>query len=474
MKTLFGNTAKLLGGNTFAQVVGILSIPVITRIYGAEAFGYFAILLAASTTIAPLFSLSLHMSTIVLKCKLQQIEATCLSLYSAILFFMLFIFIFMIFEEYLVSLFALKLESKLIYFVPILAFLQSVYITITYLNIRNKLFGTIGLGKITESISDRSAAVTAGYLFEASEILLVISKIFGIVLSIFILKRSFSDIRVCQPRQILKLRYRGYILFNTPSMFVISAMMQLPVIVLGAYHGPILAGIFAIGSRVVGIPVQVIGNALSKTLTQHISNLYSSSHMDDLEHEIKLLYNALLMFLVVPFSFVAVTGSLFVPMLLGDGWGSAGEVVQWLALVAMSTILVQAFGGIFDITNSQKIRLKFQMCNFILRVGIVVVLSIYGFEFIEIVIAFSIVSFMTNSIALYFIFRCIDSPRILLSGLGKVILIFITYGLLLVGKSCFQNDIQYLIVVSMMSLIFFTLLSKEFILKDHLITKNKF
>ena len=80
------NTSKLLAGNLFAQVLGIIAIPIITRLYSVEAYGVFSVILASTAILASISSASIYLAILIPKLERDAKNIAKLSIIFTIVF----------------------------------------------------------------------------------------------------------------------------------------------------------------------------------------------------------------------------------------------------------------------------------------------------------------------------------------------------------------------------------------------------
>ncbi|MCJ8349715.1 lipopolysaccharide biosynthesis protein [Moritella sp.] len=415
------NTSKLLVGNTIGQIIGIIAIPIITRLYSVEAYGEFSSLLAISLILATLSTLSLHLAILIPKSEDEAIKIFRLSL-SLTYVFCLFISIALyFFNEDVVSLLKIKSNPLIVYSIPLLVLLQSIYVTITYLGVRVKVFGKVSTSKVVEGISDRGIAILSGfsgYAFVGNLILArVIASVFAIFYLLPTLKRYQGQKNTTISNGFIVTKYKRYLQYNTPSMLLINSMLQLPVIIVAAYFSSVAAGLFAIANRLVNIPVTALGSAISKTFMQKISEDKANDDIDKIKKNTNVFFTVLFAFLLIPFSVLSVVGDSLFVIVLGDKWGDAGVLASFLSYFAMSTLLVQAFGGLFDVMNKQHTRLIFHVGNFFVRIGTLLLCIYLDYDLAKTVLIYAIASTFMNVVAMGLLLRCVQQVQSLLSVL---------------------------------------------------------
>lgn len=427
MSSLLKNTTKLLGGNIFAQLIGIIAIPIITRLYSTEQFGSFAITLSIATIISSVSTLGFHLAILIPKEKSQAKALAKISLISLFLTSLPISLFASLFPSQIAVFFGEGIDQQTVHIISIMVVSQGLYSIVSYWCIREKKFGLVATSKIFESISDRGLAIGSVAFGWASALSLSIARILGVITSLIFLLLSIRHTKkethttqlpvTSAPICVTFKNFKEYAIYNTPSVLLINAMGQLPTIMIGYFYSPVAAGLYAIANRLVSIPVQALGSALSTTVTQHFASLVSNDDLEVAKKNAVDMHSRLFAFLLIPFSFICVTGEHVVELLLGSQWLVAGNLVQWMSYFAFSTLMAQAFGGLFDVMKRQKIRLQFHIANFFFRIGVLVICGFMDLSIVTTIAYFAVVSNLMNLIAVRIAFDGIGAGREIINSI---------------------------------------------------------
>jgi lipopolysaccharide exporter len=454
------NTSKLLAGNAFGQMIGIITIPIITRLYSVEVYGEFSSLLAISLILATLATLSLHLAILIPKSEEEAIKIfrLCLSLTYVFCFFISVALYF--FNEYVVSLLNIKSNPKIVFAIPLLVLLQSLYISFTYLGVRIKIFGEISTSKVLEGISDRGIAILSGFgsfAFVGNLILArVAASVFAILYLFPILKRYKSRKKTTISNGFIFTKYKRYLQYNTPSMLLINSMLQLPVIIIAAYFSSVAAGLFAIANRLVNIPVSALGGAISQTFMQKIAEDKANDEMGKVKENTDIFFTTLVAFLLIPFSVLSVVGDSLFIIVLGAKWAEAGVLASFLSYFAMTTLLVQSFGGLFDVMNKQNIRLIFHVFNFIIRIGTLLLCIYVDYDLAKTVLIYAVVSTFMNVIAMGLLLGSVQQIQSLISAFTTNIMPLIFFHVLAIMViSSFESILLTYSLIAVLAILWF-------------------
>jgi O-antigen/teichoic acid export membrane protein len=451
------NLTKLFSGNVIAQIIAIISIPIITRLYSVEDYGIYAVLLALVVILSAVSSLGMHLAILIPK-KINEARKLLSMSFVIILFFcMMLMAVLLIYKQEIVELMGISKIGNMIYLIPFMVLLQSLYLIFTYWGVRKRQFGKVGISKILEGFFDRFSAIMAAMTWHSSVAFLVFSRIFSHVTSLSYLLKSFSSEKSRENVRInyrlLLLKYKNFLLYNTPSILLINGSVQLPIILFAGLYSPISAGLYAIAYRIVHIPVSSLADAVSKVYTQHIA---SKSHSEfitikkDTDRMFKLLFSLAL----IPFTWLFVIGDSLLYIVLGDEWKDAGVYAQYLSFLAMSNMLIQSFGGIFDVMNQQKVRLIFHIVKFLLTIGAILLLSSLNMGIKNVIVIFICIAIALNLFILQVMFSYVQNERILLTEfLSNIIYVLIFLGVSFIIANIANTESMRLILVSMLSIV---------------------
>ena len=423
MNNFLKNTLKLFSGNFIAQFFGVISIPIISRLFEIDEFGSYSIILSSSIVLSSFLTLGFHLAILIPKLESEAESLTRLAFICSLSLFSVSCIVIILYADLISTFFPLN-NNWLLYSIPVLAFVQSSYLITSYYCARKKQYGLIASGKVAESVTDRGGSIAAGIMGFANSTSLIVFKMLGSVVTIVMWTKEIKPLfvfRKFKPGYYkgLFIKYRNFVLFNTPSIILVNTILQLPLVMFGMFYSPYYAGLFAMANRIVGIPVQTLGGALSKTVTQHIAEIWAQGDKDRARIELERLLTSFTALMMLPFFYLAVAAKPIMIIILGERWADSGVIVQVLALLAFSTLIVQAFGGVFDVTGKQKVRFYFHIFNFLARLGGLWVCYQLGYNFFHAVFVYVLIGLITNFIAIYLIFLCADAHLVIKKSLLK-------------------------------------------------------
>ena len=133
----------LAGGTAFAQILGILTLPILTRLYSPEEFSVFAIYSAILGAITVISCLRFDIAIPIPDKDSTAINLIILSLLSDVALTLILILIIFFYNDYIFSLFNNSSFIKFIWLIPIGFFLSGLYNTFQFWHTRKKNFKII-------------------------------------------------------------------------------------------------------------------------------------------------------------------------------------------------------------------------------------------------------------------------------------------------------------------------------------------
>lgn len=332
----------VMSGTIAAQAITLLCAPIITRLYGPEAYGILGVFNAVLNIITPIAALTYPIAIVLSEKKKDAILLGKISVYIATILSLIMLLSLLIFKDSIVELFQINSIAPFLYFIPIILFFSAISQVLEQWLIRIKLFKATAKVSFVQSFVLNISKVGGGLANPIAPVLVIIAT-FGHILksllliyhsngisklfkwrSILINKGEFS-----QMRSLLK-KYNDFPLFRTPQVFLNTTTNGLPVLMLTTFFGPAAAGFYSISRTVLLLPSQLIGKAVGDVFYPRITEAHNNR-----ENLTSLITKATLMLGLiglVPFGLVVAFGPSLFAFIFGQEWETAGEFARWLAL----------------------------------------------------------------------------------------------------------------------------------------------
>lgn len=342
---------KLLSGASFAQIILLLSLPVLSRLYTAEAFAAYGIFLAVSMFLKLGGTLRLELAVLASGSKqrakvLLRALSDYLKAYTVLLVLGL------------AAVWLLFSIDVYILFVPISVLSLSLFELHSALLIKSD---KVLLLSIAQSI--RALCTISGQIFFSPDWAvgingLILGAILGQVIGcLTILSVSASTnrrgsrlfLRMTKFNRIVRANQK-YIRYSLPMAIIQSSAKSLPVIILSALFAPIVLGLFVMASRIVDVPAGVISTVLRSFAVAEFSGLSKGSQRKAAS-ELEILIIVLGFFSIL--LCYVLGGPLFL-WLLGERWLGIEFYVVALLIIFLFELLLTPTNALLLIYGEQR------------------------------------------------------------------------------------------------------------------------
>src|SRR5690625_3012827 len=333
-KGFFKNVIILVSGTAGAQVIAMIFSPIITRIYGPDAYGIFGSFQALVQIITPIAALTYLIAIVLPKEDGDAIGLVKLfvmiSLYLSIITLLIIIF----FKNLLIKIFNIDGIELFIFFIPLVILFSGLVQVMRQWLIRTKQFVVNARVTFLQSFINNLSKTGMGLFYPYAIVLIsiqTISNFISFILLYFLsnkkapyLKHNKNTIRE------LSKKYSEFPKYRAPQELLNGITNGVPTLMLTAFFGPASAGFYTIGRTVLRLPTRLIGDAVGDVFYPHITEAFNNG-----KNVTKLLRKASFILAVIgtiPFGLIVFFGSSLFSFVFGNDWYFAGEYARWIAL----------------------------------------------------------------------------------------------------------------------------------------------
>jgi O-antigen/teichoic acid export membrane protein len=354
-----GRAALTLGGATLAsQVLGILLMPVYSRLYTPTDYGLLGVFSSIVLTSLTVGSLCYETGIPVAKDDSEAVGLTAIA--------MLIVALIAFGTAAWLGLTALMGWSGMnlqlgsyFWLVPVSIVGGGAYRAIRYWALRRKAMGAIARTSIAQLVTSNVINLGFGILYP-SPLGLILSGIAGISTGVAGLARRteltpqmrLEHSRGLSLRQLWSLarKYQRLPLIAAPSTLFNSLGLYLPTIMLAPYFGADFAGQFFMALKIISLPIALIGGSLNQVFFGSAAEVARER-----PHELARFFHrtfvrgaACSLGVILPVGLIA---PWVVPLILGDKWRPAGEIVLWLGFYNVVGLSVSMLSSIPNIVG---------------------------------------------------------------------------------------------------------------------------
>lgn len=351
------NVAKISSGTILGQIVSIVTLPIITRIYGAEIIGSWTAIYAIATIITYFSDLGLSQAIMIESDeKVERLYQMVSTISLVICCFAYFITI----GYYL--LIGYEVGDAIIYsfFVIMYAYtMRQVQTCYTWLN-RDKQYNVLMRNPVINYSSVAFFSIVLGligfkkygYYFG-----ITLGQFLTLVNMKFVLPKKMFYFNMTYYKQAIT-KHMEFIKYQMPSQVSLQLRQQLPNLLIGSLFGNEILGYFSISQKLISIPITFIGQALGKVFYQTIAEMKRAGR--EIGVFLKKNMNRAMMIAVIPMILFAAFGDVAIVVFFGKEYELGGVISRIIVFRSLFTFISTSLAGIDIVTEQQK--RTFQTC----------------------------------------------------------------------------------------------------------------
>lgn len=334
------NVATVASGTAASQVIVMAFSPLITRLYGPEAYGMLGVFMSLVGVLGGVAALTYPVAIVLPKSDADAAGLARVSIYTGLATSFLTAIVLFFFGTEILSFLKAEAISSFMYLIPAFMLIATVSAVVGQWLIRKKAFTLTAKVTVWQSLVINAIKAGMGFLYPTAAVLIVINTL-GVLLSAVLMlwglrkmpagSRQKTDI--AEPglsAWALAKRHGDFPLLRAPQVLINSVSQSLPVMMLAAFYGPAAAGFYAIACAVLGIPVALIGGSVMQVFYPRINEAIHRG--EDARALIIKATLGLALSGAIPFAGVVVAGPLLFSFVFGSEWRVAGTYAQWLAI----------------------------------------------------------------------------------------------------------------------------------------------
>jgi lipopolysaccharide exporter len=378
------NVLKLVSGSVTAQILGILLVPIITRIYSPHDLGIFQIFLSISSILI-IFSTFSYQFAIMLP-KTEEDSANIAFLCAALvtLTSLLTVLIVLLLPEGIDQLLNAPGISNYLLYVPAITFFNGIFFVQNYWLSRKVRFGVIAGSRIVNTVSTKAFQLAAPLISNVSPFGLIAGYVVGYgCADLFMLKGVKNDLKVFRKVTLERMKemaieYKSFPLYSSWSTLANTISPQVPTFLLVYYYSTNVVGYFSLANQVVNMPMGLLGTAIQQVFFQKISEVKNGNEPGDVKVIVGEVYKKLILIGVFPMILLLILGEEIFTFAFGKSWYISGVyikiLVPWIFLVFLSAPI----STLYSVYDKQGVWFSFSIILLISRIVALAIGGTYG------------------------------------------------------------------------------------------------
>ncbi|MBE5664462.1 oligosaccharide flippase family protein [Staphylococcus sp. SS60] len=391
-----GDSFLMILSSGIAQIILIVTTPIITRLYSPAEFGEFTIFSNIAMILIPI--INARYDLLIVNAKNDRIA----NILSQISFLISLVIILILIPVFIVS--ALLFPNFILDFIFIIIMLFLVSLTNIFTNYLNKerKYKVLSLINVFRAASMSLLQIIFGFLAFGSLGLIVgfsLSYIAGLTLGYRTFKKHFNIVKDKEEAKAIFIENKNQLVYSTPSILLNSLSFSVVVFFIGILYTNTEVGIYGMAIRVLGIPVTIISLGLSKIFMQQANDYY-------IEHgnfrNLLLKFSSVLIIVsIILYVPLYLFSEALVNILLGHSWVDAIIVIKIVIPLFVVRLIVSTVSLSVIVLQKQQLELILQALFLVGTTITFIISKIFSLTFLNFVSINTIV--LVISYAIFFI-----------------------------------------------------------------------
>lgn len=346
------SVAKISSGTIAGQIISIITLPIITRLYGAEVIGGWTAINAIATILIYLCDLGISQAIMVeSQEKIEGLYRVVTTISTAVCFFSFFI---------VLPYYSLILKQNFR-----TAFINSIFVVVYTFTFRQVQTCYIWLNREKDYTTlMKNPIINYGAIAIFSIVLRImglkdygyyIGTTLGQVLTLLHMKRKLPKKMFCFDMNYIRETIKDndeFVKYQMPAQIAAQARQQLPNLLIGSLFGNTVLGYFSISQKLISIPINFIGQALGKVFYQTLAELQRKG--ENIADFVKRNMSRAMKAAFVPMVLFAAFGDAAIVMFFGREYAVGGTISRIMVFRACFTFISTALTGIDIVLRKQK------------------------------------------------------------------------------------------------------------------------
>lgn len=406
--SLIKNVFVLATGTAGAQALTFMFAPLITRLYGPEAYGVLGVFISFLMVFGPIAAMTYPLAIVLPKQSSVSHVVERLSFYLcttiSLAVFVLLFFLSDFFRESE----RLNVLYQYTWLLPLAILFYGIFQIYEQRCIRLNQFKSIAASAFSKALVVGGLQVLIGY-YNPDAAILVAAFSFGYLIQALVLKYTLGDsnirrknTKVRDIKRVAKI-YSDFPKYRAPQMLLSGMTTGIPAIFIASHFDLATAGMYSLALSVISVPLMLFGNSITNVFYPKVSKaIQNNENVQGLIVKATIFIFAISlipMVVIVPF------GPPLFEIVFGDGWALAGEFAQWMSLMMMFGLLARPAIAAFPALKIQRSILVFDIFGFVIKLLALFIPYIIFNNAIIVVACFSLVNVALYLCLIFIVYR---------------------------------------------------------------------
>lgn len=328
----YRNISILTSGTILAQIISIVTLPLLSRIYTEKAFGEFSLISSVAAIVLGLITLGLSSAIMVPEDDQSSNQIFGTVLITQFILATVFIAICLLISPWY-QLFSTSISYVFACFLMYLYILATNVMSLMTVSLNRKMmYKVLFRNSLINAFATLFVTVPIGFL-NGNAAGYLIGSIIGSVIAILQMMHNYNPLNTrinIKTMCLVFCEYKDYIIFQCPANFVGNLAIQLPTQFLGNFYGNEALGGYGMCQKLLAIPSRIIGSPISTVYFSTVSEYHREGKK--VGKFTFSLISKILLASFFPAIIIMLFGKEIFIFILGDNWGGAGVIASILVI----------------------------------------------------------------------------------------------------------------------------------------------
>jgi len=353
---------KLVTGTVFAQGITLALSPYLTRLYPPQAFGVWAIFSSITTIIGVVACLRYDVTITLPETEEEGASLLGVSLLAVAVVSLVSLVVVLLGRSAIVSALRAPEISPWLWMVPLAVFVNGIALAWSAWAARGRRFGLLAGTRVSASAASSTVQLGLGYSGWATAGSLIFSSVAGTGVQTValgtqigrsdgaVLRRGFRWSALCRGIH----RYREFPTYGAISVLLNTISWQLPAILLQRFFSAEVVGFYALGNRVLRVPMELVGGAISQAFYPRVAAARAAGQLTQV---VEGTYRRLVTIGFAPMVVLGIVAKDLFGIAFGARWAEAGVYTQILSLWTLFWFISSPLSSLVLVLEMQRFAL---------------------------------------------------------------------------------------------------------------------